>query len=82
MPTLDDLFTTKEQRDDALLERMWLISLGELHPFKDHPFKIQINEEMERMIDSIRRVGAITPALARPLIDGGYDLISGHRRLC
>ena len=44
-------------------------------------FKIQINEEMERMIDSIRRVGAITPALARPLIDGGYELISGHWQL-
>ena len=57
------------------------IPLAELHPFKGHPFKVQNNEEMQRMIESIRKVGAITPALARPLPDGGYELISGHRRL-
>ena len=78
---LDDLFTTQEMRDDAKLERVQNIPLSELHPFKDHPFKVQNNEEMERMIESIRKVGAITPALARPLPDGGYELISGHRRL-
>ena len=81
LPTLDDLFSTQEMRDDAKLERVRNISLGELHPFKDHPFKILNNEEMQRMIESIRKVGAITPALARPLPDGGYELISGHRRL-
>lgn len=78
---LDDLFSTQEERDDAKLERVQNIPLCELHPFKDHPFKIMNNEEMERMIDSIRKVGAITPAIARPLPDGGYELISGHRRL-
>lgn len=57
------------------------IPLAELHPFKGHPFKVRNNEEMQRMIESIRKVGAITPALARPLPDGGYELISGHRRL-
>ncbi len=81
LPTLDDLFTTQEMRDDAKLERVQNIPLSELHPFKDHPFKVQNNEEMERMIESIRKVGAITPALARPLPDGGYELVSGHRRL-
>lgn len=81
LPTLDDLFTTQAERDDAKLERVQNIPLSELHPFKDHPFKVQNNEEMERMIESIRKVGAITPALARPLPDGGYELISGHRRL-
>ena len=81
LPTLDDLFTTQEMRDDAKLERVQNIPLSELHPFKEHPFKVQNNEEMERMIESIRKVGAITPALARPLPDGGYELISGHRRL-
>lgn len=81
LPTLDDLFSTQAERDDAKLERVRIIPLGELHPFKDHPFKIQNNEEMQRMIESIRKVGAITPALARPLPDGGYELISGHRRL-
>ncbi len=81
LPTLDDLFTTQEMRDDAKLERVQNIPLSELHPFKDHPFKVQNNEEMKRMIESIRKVGAITPALARPLPDGGYELIAGHRRL-
>lgn len=81
LPKLDDLFTTQEERDDAKLERVQNVPLSELHPFKDHPFKVQNNEEMERMIESIRKVGAITPALARPLPDGGYELISGHRRL-
>lgn len=81
LPTLDDLFSTQAERDDAKLERVKDIPLSELHPFKDHPFKMQNNEEMKRMIESIRKVGAITPALARPLPDGGYELISGHRRL-
>lgn len=81
LPKLDDLFTTQEMRDDAKLERVQNIPLDELHPFKNHPFKILNNDEMERMIESIRKVGTITPALARPLPDGGYELISGHRRL-
>ena len=81
LPTMDDIFTTQEMRDDAKLERVHNIPLAELHPFKDHPFKILNNEEMERMVESIRKVGAITPAIARPMPDGGYELISGHRRL-
>ena len=81
LPSYDDIFTTQEMRDDAKLEKVQNIPLAELHPFKDHPFKILNNEEMERMIESIRKVGAITPALARPMPDGGYELISGHRRL-
>ena len=81
LPTLDDLFSTQAERDDAKLERVRNIPLAELHPFKGHPFKVQNNEEMQQMIESIRKVGAITPALARPLPDGGYELISGHRRL-
>ena len=81
LPSYDDIFTTQEMRDDAKLEKVQNIPLAKLHPFKDHPFKILNNEEMERMIESIRKVGAITPALARPMPDGGYELISGHRRL-
>ena len=77
---LDDLFTTQEQRDDAKLERVQNIPLCELHPFKDHPLRMQNDEEMKRMIESIKKVGAITPAVARP-INGGYEIISGHRRL-
>ena len=81
LPSYDDIFTTQEMRDDARLEKVQNIPLAELHPFKNHPFKILNNEEMERMIESIRKVGAITPALARPMPEGGYELISGHRRL-
>lgn len=77
---IDAIFSTQAERDDALLERVHNIPLEELHPFKDHPFKIQSGEEMDRMVKSIRKVGAITPALARPLEDGGFELISGHRR--
>lgn len=79
--SLDDLFSSQEERDDAKLERVKDIPLCELHPFKDHPFKIQNNEEMKHLIESIKKFGTITPALARPLPEGGYELISGHRRL-
>ena len=78
---VDAIFSTQAERDDALLERVHNIPIEELHPFRDHPFKIQSGEEMDRMIENIRKVGAITPALARPLVDGGFELISGHRRL-
>lgn len=83
LPTasLDELFSSQEERDDAKLERVKEIPLYELHPFKDHPFKIQNDEEMKRLIESIKKFGTITPALARPLPEGGYELISGHRRL-
>lgn len=83
LPTtsLDELFSSQEERDDAKLERVKDIPLTELHPFKDHPFKIQNDDEMKRLIESIQKFGTLTPALARPLPEGGYELISGHRRL-
>lgn len=83
LPTnsLDELFSSQEERDDAKLERVKEIPLNELHPFKDHPFKIQNDDEMKRLIESIQKFGTLTPALARPLPEGGYELISGHRRL-
>lgn len=83
LPTnsLDELFSSQEERDDAKLERVKDIPLTELHPFKDHPFKIQNDDEMKRLIESIKKFGTLTPALARPMQDGGYELISGHRRL-
>ena len=83
LPTnsLDELFSSQEERDDAKLERVKDIPLTELHPFKDHPFKIQNDDEMKRLVESIQKFGTLTPALARPLPEGGYELISGHRRL-
>ena len=79
--SLDELFSSQEERDDAKLERVKEIPLYELHPFKEHPFKIQNDDEMKRLIESIKKFGTLTPALARPLPEGGYELISGHRRL-
>ena len=81
MNSLDELFSSQEERDDAKLERVKEIPLTELHPFKDHPFKIQNDDEMNRLMESIQKFGTLTPALARPLPEGGYELISGHRRL-
>ena len=79
--SLDELFSSQEERDDAKLERVKDIPLTELYPFKDHPFKIQNDDEMKRLMESIQKFGTLTPALARPLPEGGYELISGHRRL-
>lgn len=83
LPTnsLDELFSSQEERDDAKLERVKDIPLYELHPFQNHPFKIQNDDEMKRLMESIQKFGTLTPALARPLPGGGYELISGHRRL-
>ena len=82
LPTLDDLFSTQEERDDAKLERVKLLPVNELVPFKDHPFKILDDEDMHKLIESIKEYGVYTPLMARPLPNGnGYELISGHRRL-
>ena len=81
LTSLDALFTTQEERDEAQLEKIRVIPLEELRPFKDHPFKIQNNEEMDRIIESVRAVGVLSPGLARPLPEGGYELVSGHRRM-
>ena len=81
LTSLDDLFTTQEERDSEQLERVMLLPLSELRPFKNHPFKIQNDEEMERIMESIRKVGVLSPGLARPTADGSYELVSGHRRL-
>ena len=81
LTTLEDLFTTQEMRDEAKLEKVQNIALEDLQPFENHPYKVADDEEMKQMIESIERVGTISPALARPLDNGKYELISGHRRL-
>ena len=81
LTSVDELFTTQQERDEAQLEKVQRIPLAELRPSKDHPFKVQNNEEMERIVESIRKVGVLSPGLARPLEGGGYELVSGHRRL-
>ena len=76
----DELFMSTEERLDAKKPKVDELPLDELKPFKDHPFKVMEDEEMERLKDSIRESGVLIPALARPT-EGGYELISGHRRL-
>lgn len=81
LTSVEDLFTTQEERDDRELERVKNIAVSDLRPFKNHPFKVIKGEEMEKMIESVRQFGVITPAVARPLSGGKYEIVSGHRRL-
>ena len=77
---LDDLFATEESRADAQREKVQEIPLGELHPFRNHPFKVKDDAAMQDTVESVREYGVLVPAIARPDPDGGYELIAGHRR--
>lgn len=77
---LDDIFSTAEEREEAKLEKVWQIPLKDLYPFKDHPFQVRDDEEMQKVVDSVKEYGVVTPAIARRRPEGGYELISGHRR--
>jgi len=74
------LFSTEETRQDAKLERVLQIAPDKLHPFRDHPFQVNHDAELQKLTDSIRDSGIMSPLIARPRADGGYELISGHRR--
>lgn len=76
----EDLFSTEEQRQDYHREKVMDIPLDELHPFKDHPFKVLDDDRMADTTRSVQEHGVLVPAIARPRPDGGYELISGHRR--
>ena len=80
LASVDDLFSTEEGRADAQREKVMEIPLSELHPFKDHPFKVKDDEAMMETADSIRQYGVLVPAIARPDPNGGYELVAGHRR--
>lgn len=80
LASVDDLFSTEESRQDEQLEKIQEIPLSELHPFKDHPFKVKDDDVMIETADSIKKYGVLVPAIARPLPDGGYELVAGHRR--
>ena len=80
LPSLDNLFSSESDRQDAKLEKVQNLRLSELFSFKDHPFQIRDDEEMEKMVDSIKDHGVLTPAIVRPRPEGGYELVSGHRR--
>ena len=80
LASVDDLFSTEESRADAQREKVLEIPLSELHPFKDHPFKVKDDEAMIETADSIRQYGVLVPAIGRPDPNGGYELVAGHRR--
>lgn len=80
LKSLDDLFATEESRADAQREKVQEIPLGELHPFRNHPFKVKDDAAMQDTVGSVREYGVLVPAIARPDPDGGYELIAGHRR--
>ena len=80
LTSLDDLFSTEESRQEAKLEKIRDIPLSELHPFKNHPFHVRDDEAMMETADSVRQYGVLVPAIARPDPNGGYELVSGHRR--
>lgn len=80
LSSYDDIFETDTSRDEAKQERVQEIPLSELHPFEGHPFKVVDDEEMQKTVESVRDFGVLTPAIARPDPEGGYEIISGHRR--
>ena len=77
---LDDLFSTEENRQEEQREQVQQISIDELHPFTNHPFKVLDDEAMTRTVESIAQYGVLAPLIARPRPEGGYEIISGHRR--
>lgn len=80
LASVDDIFSTEESRVDDQRERVQEIPLSELHPFKDHPFKVKNDEAMLDTLESVKQYGVLVPAIARPDPNGGYTLIAGHRR--
>ena len=76
----DDIFSTEESRQEHQREQVQQIPIGELFPFKDHPFKVLDDESMQRTVESVEQYGVLSPLIARPRPEGGYEIISGHRR--
>ncbi len=80
LASVDDLFSTEESRQDAAREKIMEIPLSELFPFEDHPFSVRDDDAMKETVESVKEVGVVVPAIARPREGGGYELIAGHRR--
>ena len=80
LTSVDDLFSSEESRADASRERVVELSLAEMHPFKNHPFKVLDDDKMQDTAESIREHGVLVPAIVRPREEGGYEIVAGHRR--
>lgn len=81
LPSLDELFSSQEERDDAKLKRIYEIPISGIDPFPDHPFHVRDDEDMMNLVESVKANGVITPATVRKKDDGRYELLSGHRRM-
>lgn len=81
LSSYDEIFTTEKGRSESRREHVQMIPLSELHPFEGHPFRVVDDEEMQKTVESVKEYGVLTPVIARPDPDGGYEIISGHRRL-
>lgn len=81
LSSYDEIFTTEQDREESQQERVQQIPLSKLHPFEGHPFRVVDDEEMQKTVESVKQYGVLTPAIARPDPDGGYEILSGHRRL-
>ncbi len=80
LPSVDNLFTTQEQRDEEKRENVRDIAITEISDFPNHPFKVKTDDKMLEMVDSVKEHGVLIPALVRPKPDGGYEMVAGHRR--
>lgn len=80
LPSIDDIFTTQKERDEANLEKVVNISIKDIDDYPEHPFKVLVNDEMQEMVDSIKEKGILVPTIVRQKADGRYEMISGHRR--
>lgn len=85
LKSYDEIFTTQEERDERAaneqgVEKVQQLDLAKLQPFKNHPFKVKDDEEMDKTVESIKQFGVLNPVIVRPLEEGGYEIVSGHRR--
>lgn len=80
LPSLELLFSTEEQRQETKLEKVQQLPIDQLFPFPDHPFQVRDDAEMQKMVESVKEYGVLTPLIARPRPEGGYEIVAGHRR--
>ena len=80
LTSVDSMFTTQEERDNALRSYVTDLPTAEISDFPDHPFKVRMDESMTELADSVKERGVLSPVLVRPILDGGYQMVAGHRR--
>lgn len=81
LPSVDELFSTQEEREDTSREKIKELSLSDIFEFPHHPFHIRMNEDIEKLVDSVKDFGVLAPVIVRPKASGGYEMVAGHRRM-